>query len=330
MSTLGIDHGTRAVRFYVEPEGVRFELSREEILRKPVLEFIDKRFPLKEIELVGLTYSMGDGIDKITDIRRVKNRGVLQKTTGKFVGGGTRVYDTIKKSKLNAVVIPGLHRGINALDPRFRALYSHCASAEKVSLTYHAYLETGAKNFVVSDIGSNTVTIGVKDSRFFGAIDACLGAIGMYHGPLDLKAIRDVDAGKTTANEAFYSAGAIKIYPAKSPRDILEPNNEKAKLALDSLILSAKMEIMSFTAEISPEALIITGEFGSHDSVFGPLKKALSGKAPVYKIDGYSAAMGSAEIARDVLRGKRDFLGIGADYGKKLERFKYGPKIELS
>lgn len=314
MSTLGIDHGTRAVRFYVEPNGVFFELSREKILKKPVLKYIGEHFPLSEIELVGLTYSMGDRLNKITDIRRVRNRGVLQKTTGKFVGGGTKVYDAIKMSKLDAVVIPGLHRGIATLDPRFKSLYSHCASAEKVSLTYHAHVETGAKNFIVCDIGSNTVTIGVKDSKFFGAVDACLGAIGMHHGPLDLQAIRDVDDGKTTANEAFYSSGATKIYPAASPLEILEPKKRAAKLALDSLILSAKMEITSFTVEIDPEVIVITGEFGVHNNVYSVLKKSLNDKAKVYKINGYSAAVGSAEIARDVLTGKRDFLGIKADF----------------
>ncbi|MFQ5815219.1 MAG: methanogenesis marker 12 protein [Candidatus Hydrothermarchaeaceae archaeon] len=314
MSTLGIDHGTRAVRFYVEPEGLRFEMGREEILEKSALELIDGRFPLDDIELVCLTYSMGDGIEKITDIRRVKNRGVLRKTTGAFIGGGTKVYDEIRGSKLKAVVIPGLHRGITALDPRFRALYSHCASAEKVSLAYHAHLETGARNLIVSDVGSNTVTIGIKDSKFFGAVDACLGAIGMYHGPMDLQAIRDVDDGKTTANKAFYSSGVTKIYSAASPRDVLEPKNEEAKLALESLILSVEMEIASFSAEISPEAIVITGEFGVHDNVYSVLEDSLSSKAMVHRIDGYSAAMGSAEIARDVLGGKKDFLGLDVDY----------------
>ncbi len=314
MSTLGIDHGTRAVRFYVEPEGLRFEIGREEVLETSVLELIEERFSLEEIDLVGLTYSMGDGLDKITDINKVEDRGVLRKTTGAFVGGGTKVYDEINNSKLKAVVIPGLHREISALDPRFRALYSHCASSEKVSLSYHAHLETGARNLIVSDVGSNTVTIGIKDSRFFGAVDACLGATGMYHGPLDLQAIRDVDDGKTTANNAFYSAGATKMYQASSPLDILEPKGGEAELALKSLILAAEMEIASFFTEISPEAIVITGEFGVHDNIYTALEKSLGGKAKMYKINGYSAAEGSAKIASDVLEGKKDFLGIGVDF----------------
>jgi len=314
VSILGIDHGTRAIRFYVEPEGLRFEMGREEILENSVLEFIGKKFHIHEIELVGLTYSMGDGLSKITDIRKVKERGVLRKTTGAYIGGGTKVYDEIKNSGLNAIVIPGLHRGIKALDPRFRALYSHCASSEKVSLAYHSHLKTGAGNLIVSDVGANTVTIGIKDSRFFGAMDACLGAIGMHHGPLDLHALREVDEGKTTANQAFYSSGAVKMYQGATPHDILDPKDEKAKLALKSLILAIKMEITSLFSEISPEAIVITGEFGAHDSVYDPLEKSLRGRSQIYRIDGYSAAIGSAEIARDILEGKNDFLGIGVDY----------------
>ncbi|MFH1773391.1 MAG: methanogenesis marker 12 protein [Methanobacteriota archaeon] len=311
-STLGIDHGTQAVRFCILPERIFFEIDRKKLLKVPVLDEIKKHFPLEKIKLVGLTYSMGDGINKITDIRKVKNRGVQEEKTGEYIGGGTRVFDEIAASRLRAVVIPGLHRGIEILDPRFRALYSHCASAEKVSLSHHCYLEVNKKisvqNLIISDISSNTVTIGIREGKFFGAIDACLGAVGLLHGPLDLEAIRKTDAGKTSANEAFYSSGAAKIY--KNPEGILNPKNSKARLALESLILSAKMEISSFLGEIEPEAIVITGSAGVHKNVFARLKKSLEKIAPVFKINGYAAAIGSAEIARDILLGKREFLGI--------------------
>jgi putative methanogenesis marker protein 12 len=275
---------------------------------------VEKHFPLEEIEMVGVTYSMGDGIDKITDIRRVKNRGVREEKAGRYVGGGTKVFDEVTSSGMRAVVIPGLHKGVAALDPRFRALYSHCASAEKVSLAYHCYLrlnrERDAHNLIISDISSNTVTIAIKDGRFFGAIDACLGAVGLHHGPLDLEALRKVDSGEITANKAFYSSGAVKI-SGSSPEDILEGKDAGARLSLEALIMSAKMEALSLLGEIDPDAFVVTGLAGIHKNVFDPLKEALGRFAPVFKINGYAAAMGSAEIARDVLRGRRDFLGIG-------------------
>jgi putative methanogenesis marker protein 12 len=257
---------------------------------------------------------MGDGISKITDIRRVRNRGVLKGKAGEAVGIGSRIYDEIASSGLRAVVIPGLHRGVEALDSRFRALYSHCASAEKVSLGYHSYLKVKAENLIISDISSNTVTIGIKEGRFLGAMDACLGASGLVHGPLDLEALRRVDQGAITANEAFYSAGVSKIAKGKDLDGILDPKSEAQKLALRALIMSAQMEINGFLALIEPDAFVITGWAGVREGIFKVMKDAFEKFAPVYRVDSYAAAKGSAEIARDVLRGRRDFLGIKADF----------------
>lgn len=318
MSVMGIDHGTEGVRFCVLPENILFELDRREVLHVSVLKEIEDHFPIKDIELVGLAYSMGDGISHITGIKKVENRGVLEKTTGKYVGGGTKVYDEIAGSGLEAVVIPGLHRGIQVIDPRFRALYSHMGASDKVSLSYHSYLRVNedldASNIIICDISSNTVTIAIKNGRFFGAIDACLGAAGLSHGPLDLEAIRKIDAVEMTANEAFYSSGVKKISKTEKAKEILDADAEDLKLAREALVLSARMEIVSFLGEIKPDAFVITGSAGVHKNVFGPLKESLEGTAHVFKINGYTAAMGSAEIARDVLAGRQDFLGIGVDY----------------
>lgn len=318
MSVLGIDHGTRGVRFCILPENILFELDRRAVLSVSVLKEIADHFPLKDIELVGLTYSMGDGISDITNIKKVKNRGVLQKKTGRYVGGGTKVYDEIAESGLDAVVIPGLHKNTPVIDPRFRALYSHMGASEKVSLAYNAYLrvdeDMSAGNIIISDISSNTVTIAIKEGIFFGAIDACLGAPGITHGPLDLEAIRRIDSGELSANEAFYTSGIAKIAKTENPKEMLNSDEEDMKLAREAIVLGARMEIISFLGEIKPDAFVITGSAGVHKNIFGPLKRSLGGTARVFKINGFSAAMGSAQIARDILVGKRDFLGIGVDY----------------
>lgn len=264
--------------------------------------------------MVALTYSMGDAINKITSIQKVRNRGVLPGKAGEATGVGRRVYDEIASSGLRAVVIPGLHRGVKALDPRFRALYSHCASAEKVSLCYHAYLKTRAENLIVSDVSSNTVTIGIKDGRFLGAIDACLGAPGLYHGPLDLEALRSVDAGALRANEAFSRGGVTKIQGVRDAGRVLRPSDERDRLALEALVMSVEMEIRGFLGLLRPEAIVITGWAGVSGGVYEKLKTALGGVARVYRLNSYAAAKGGAEIARDVMKGKRDFLGIPVEF----------------
>jgi putative methanogenesis marker protein 12 len=315
MSFLGMDHGTREIRFYLIPENAGFSVPRSKAAREGVLQEIERRVELAKIELAGITYSMGDALTAITRIDKVKNRGVLPGGgAGEHVGGGTRAYDELAASGIKAVVIPGLHRNIASLDERMRALYSHMASAEKVSIAYDAYLkvkrELGAKSFIVSDISSNTVSVAVKSGRIIGAIDACLGAIGIFHGPLDLEAIRRIDRGEVTAGEAFSRAGAVKIYPFSDLREILEPKNERAKLALNALVLSVEMEIRSLTALVEPEAIVITGGAGVNDAVFSRLAERLRELAPVLRTDEYSAARGSAEIARAVYEGEREILGI--------------------
>lgn len=295
------------------PEKLSFEIPRKKGQRFSVIREIERVISLEKLELVGLTYSMGDAINKITSIQRVKNRGVLPGKAGEATGVGRRVYDEIASSGLRAVVIPGLHRNVAALDPRFRALYSHCASAEKVSLCYHAYLRTRAENLIVSDVSSNTVTIGIKDGRFLGAVDACLGAPGLFHGPLDLEALRSVDAGLLKANEAFSRGGVTKISGAEDAKRVLKPKDERDKLALEALVMSVLMEIYGFLSLLTPEAIVITGWAGVSSSVYERLRASLEDVAPVHRLNGYAAAKGSAEIARDIIAGKKDFLGILVD-----------------
>lgn len=305
ISTLGIDHGTRAIRAAVLPDGEFFEIERYRARKVSIMDEVRDN-----IDLIGLSYSMGDGIDGITPSTDVANRGQKEETTGEYVGGGTNVFDEVAASEVPAVLIPGLHRGITCLDPRFRALYSHMASAEKVAIGYHAYLETGAEDMVIADISSNTVTIGIKDGHFFGAMDACLGAPGILHGPLDLEAIRRIDSGEVTANKAFYQAGIGRIARTWDFTEILTGKTDEAKEAMDALILAARMEVMGFIDVIRPDVIVITGGGGVADSVFEPLKESLEAHGEVIKVGVYSAALGASEIARDILAGRKDFLGI--------------------
>jgi len=316
MSFLGMDHGTREVRFYLIPEGVGFGVPRRVAAERGVIQEIERRVELSRIVLAGIAHGMGDAISAITPAERVPGRGVAPGSAGERTGGGERAYDELT-SRLRAVVIPGLHRGVECLDERMRALYSHMASAEKVSIAYDAYLrvrsELGAESFIVSDISSNTVSIAVDGGKITGAVDACLGAIGMLHGPLDLEAMRRIDSGELSANEAFSRAGAVKIREFSEFEEILVPRDERARLALRALLLSVEMEIRSLVALVEPEVVVLTGSAGVHDSVFHALERRLRGLAPVLRIDGYSAARGSAEIARAVHEGEREILGIKVD-----------------
>lgn len=287
---IGIDHGTTAMRFST---GTReFKISREEARHFSAGD-LTRLSPLDEIEGIAVCYSMGDGIPAITDIRKVQNRGVISREgAGKHIGGGTRVYDEIKASNLPAVVIPGLHRA-SPTDPRFKA-YSHQASPEKIGILYEVSHDLG-EDVVVCDASSNTVTLLVTGGRITGAFDACIFAPGTQHGALDVDAIRRIDRGETTANDAFLHAGVDYTVPPD--------------LKVGTMAMFAAMECAAMLL-VNPGAKVALA--GSMAPVIAPeVETLLSRKVAVY--DEWCAARGLARIARDVFAGATGILGLAVE-----------------
>ena len=220
-------------------------------------------------------------------------------------------------------MIPGLHKDSDSLDKLFRAAYSHQASPEKVSISYNAFKQTGWSNFIVADISSNSVDILIENGKIKGAIDACLGAMGVVHGPLDLEMIRDIDEGKSSANESFSHAGAIKIAEidgkvANMKNQLLDnykDGDEKAKLAIDTLIMTVAMEIagLELVCENDIDGIVLTGSIGSATEPFNfkdEINKYCKNKYDLKIISSESGAIGAAQIAMDVYNGGKEILGI--------------------
>jgi putative methanogenesis marker protein 12 len=330
MVFVGMDHGTTGVSFTIlAKEPIHFKIGRDELSKGSIsaLEQLNKRINLKSIDLMAITYAMGDGINSITPIDKVKDRGILSMDgAGKVTGGGTAVYDEIAMSTIPTIVIPGIHRNTECLDPRFKAAYSHHASSEKISICYNAYLETGFDNMIVSDISSNTVSILIENGNICGAMDACLGAMGVVHGPLDLEMIREIDEDKKTANECFSRAGAVKIADidtkvSMAKEELLKRylnGDENSELAFKTMVMTILMEIYGLAGILSPklEGIVLTGSFGSMEqpyNFFNAIKNGLKNLAPVVKLPPTSGSIGSAQIAKAVFEGKRDILGIKVD-----------------
>ena len=325
MITVGIDHGTSGIKVCIRNDGRNtfFVLSRREMVDKSFIEELSKYVDPNSIDLISVCYSMGDGIDRILPIEKVKNRGVISiEGAGEKIGGGTKVFDEIKESNIPAVVIPGLHRGIKCLDRRFRALYSHIASPEKLCMAYCAYKTFKLKDFILSDISSNTVTLIVRDGRVFGGFDACIGAVGLLHGPIDLEMIREIDSKKITANEAFSTGGIIKIIKDRyrGVENTLEEllrcykRDERCTLAVESLILSVAMEISALMILNPSRNVVLTGSLANIKEFAIPerLKEYIDGN--FYLLEGESGALGGALIAEDILKGVRNVLGVEVDY----------------
>lgn len=327
MVFVGMDHGTTGVSFTVLNDNpVHFKIGRDELSSGDVsaLEELSKRVELDSIQLMAITYAMGDGISKITPLDKVKDRGILSiEGAGKVTGGGTAVYEEIENSGIPTVLIPGLHKDTPPMDPRFRAAYSHHASAEKVSICYNAHLETGFENFIVSDISSNTVSLLLENGKIRGAVDACLGSMGIVHGPLDLEMIRDIDEGLRTANQCFSRAGAVKVAGIDErvahAKDVLleryKKGDPKAELALETMLLTIVMEIWGLAgiAQEEIEGVVLTGSVGSMQEpydFYSALKEKVQGIGKVVMLPPTSGSLGSAQIARAVFVGKKHILGI--------------------
>ena len=330
MVFIGMDHGTTGISFCImNDEGNVediFKIGREESKRGEVsaIDEISKRCNLEEVKLMAVTYAMGDGFNQILPLDKVENRGILSiEGAGKVTGGGTSVFTEIEESKIPAVMIPGLHKDSASLDKLFRAAYSHQASPEKVSISYNALKETGWSNFIVADISSNSVDILVEDEKIKGAMDACVGAMGIIHGPIDLKMIREIDEGLITANDAFSHAGACKIADVDDKvafvKDIIlegyKKGDESSKLAIDTLIMTVAMEIGGLITVSSNEieGIVLTGSIGSAKEPFdfeSEINKYFKNRYPLKIISKESGAIGAAQIAFDIYGGKKEILGI--------------------
>jgi putative methanogenesis marker protein 12 len=287
---LGIDHGTTAMRFATGSGA--FKLSRPDACAFD-LAALDRLGPIGSIEGCALCYSMGDGISAITPIERVVNRGVVSREgAGEHIGGGTRVFDVMAASGIPTVVVPGLHRG-SPTDPRFKA-YSHQTSPEKLGIAYGAVLEHGP-DVVVADVSSNTVSLLVRDGVVVGAFDACVFAPGMRHGALDVDAIRRIDRGEETANQAFLHAGVAYTMPES--------------VQLEAIAMFAAMECAALLLLAPNATVVLAGSLAPlvADGVAGLLDR------PVAVGDEWAAAEGLTLIARDVFGGADEILGIPVD-----------------
>ncbi len=330
MVFIGMDHGTTGISFCIMSHDGDiidiFKIDREDSKsgRVSAIEELAKRIDLKTVKLMAITYAMGDGFNRILPIDKVKDRGILSiGGAGKVTGGGTSVFSELENSGIPTVMIPGLHKDSDSLDELFNAAYSHQASPEKVSISYNALKETGWKNYIVADISSNSVDILVEDGKIRGAIDACLGAMGVVHGPIDLEMIRDIDEGKRTANECFSHAGAVKIAgidgKVANMKDQLLENyakgDKKAKLAIDTLIMTVAMEIagLDIVCEKEIEGIVLTGSIGSATEPFNfedEINAYFKNRYELKVISKESGAIGAAQIAMDVYNGEKEILGI--------------------
>ena len=315
---IGVDHGTTAIRFATE-EGRCWSMTRQDASRlstEEMVKAISHSMDVDRVDLLALSYSMGDGLTKIVRLQDAPNRGLIsQDGAGLHVGGGTRVFEAILASGWPAILLPGIHRGSD-IDPRLR-VFSHGMSPEKVGLAYGVF-KGKSSSFIVCDASSNTVTFAVLEGRIVGAIDAPIFAPGLTQGPLDVQAIRDVDSKLITANSAFTRGG---ILPKWGRSSLEECSLEEREMALESLALFAAMEVAALLVlcrdrgSEKPDIFLA----GSPAARIEPLVSALLGRRAGV-LDRCAAAQGCALIAKDVYGGAEEIIGIGVENERDIRK----------
>ncbi len=143
------------------------------------------------------------------------------------------------------------------------------------------------------------------------AIDAPIFAPGLLQGPLDVQAIRDVDSGKLTANQAF-NWGGILSKMKRMGLDQCSP--EERHLAMETLALFAAMEMAALLVLCRDRGLECPQLFlaGSPAREIEPRVSAHLDRR-VVPLERSAAAQGCARIAEDVFAGKENILGIAVD-----------------
>ncbi len=118
---------------------------------------------------------------------------------------------------------------------------------------------------------------------------------GSLHGALDVDAIRRIDAGECTANEAFQHAGVNFSLPEKE--------------RMRSVAMFAAMECAALLLLNNRAHVALAGSLAP---VIAPEVKALLGR-DVAVFDEWCASRGLVRIARDVFCGKTEILGLDVD-----------------
>jgi hypothetical protein len=114
----------------------------------------------------------------------------------------------------------------------------------------------------------------------------------MLHGALDVNAIRRIDEGEMTANEAFQHAGVRYTLPEEA---------RNTALALFSAMECAALQILNRGARIALS--------GSDAKKVAPeIQQLIQQDVAVY--DEWCAARGLSRIARSVFGGEQNILGL--------------------
>ncbi|WP_123537294.1 hypothetical protein [Halosimplex salinum] len=316
---VGIDHSTTGIKVAgVGDDGeltTAFRIDRRNVdTAESVLEKLDERIGLSEVSLATITYAFGDAIATVEGIEQVPNRGVTDLVGLDYgTGAGATVFDRLRDSDVPAVVLPGVHRGLDTLHEFFRH-YSTLAGADKVASIRYA-LERFASEFGHSGTfiwvcASSSCMAGlVCDGRLKGFFHW----VGPVHGWPDPEAIRR--GVESDFENVFMQCGLV---PRRGD-DLTEVHDISDPDLLESVYWSAIQNVYAlypFARELGADgldAVVLSGRLMRREQPF-PLGRRVYEScldlAPVRFAEPYTSAQGAALVAKDVATGADHVLGI--------------------
>jgi hypothetical protein len=315
---VGIDHSTTGIKVACTGEDgelrTAFLIDRRDLETvEETLAILDDRVGLSRITLATITYAFGNAIDEIEAIERVPNRGVTDLVGLDYgTGAGAAVFDRLREADVPAVVLPGVHRGLDTLHDYFRH-YSVLAGADKVASMRYALERVRADfgpmgTFIWACASSSCMAGLVCNGRLAGFFHW----VGPVHGWPDPQAVRR--AAESGFDDVFMQCGLV----ARREDDLTEVHDITDPELLELVSLAAIQNVyalypFALTLDEGLDAVALSGRLMRREQPF-PVGRRVYERcvdlAPVRFVEPYASAHGAALVAKDVADGADHVLGI--------------------
>ncbi|MCE8429348.1 MAG: DUF1464 family protein [Candidatus Methanoperedens sp.] len=312
---IGIDPGTKSFDFCgLEDDKIILDISvsTKDIMRDP--DLISNIIMDSNIDLAVGPSGFGIPVKRIEDIgeKDMFLMSLIRKCDKKSVLGMRNSIARMKEHRLPVFFIPGVihlqtvpdYRKFNKID---------MGTADKLCCTALGIRDQAKRHrknydrtsFIMLEMGYGyTAAIAVYNGKIVDGIGGSSGNIGFLSmGCMDAELAYLLDGFD---KELIFKGGVATL--ARDPEELV--NNETAK---NAYIEGAVKNILSLTASVKPEEILVSGRISKVSGVLQELKKRLD-MAPVRKVDGFhtknvkEAAEGAALIANGLAGGKYEPL----------------------
>lgn len=312
---IGIDPGTKSFDFCgLDDDRVILDksVSTEDILHDP--ELISDMIIETGAELVVGPSGYGIPVAAVSDVgeREMFLMSLIKKGDKKSFLGMRNSINRLKKKGLPVYFIPGIihlptvpdHRKINKID--MGTADKLCCAAlgvrDEALRENKNYNET---SFIMLEMGFGyTAAIAVKDGRIVDGIGGSSGNIGyLSMGSMDAELAYLLGGFD---KELIFRGGVATI--SEDPEGLMENSN-----ALNAYLEGAIKDVLSLTASVKPDVILVSGRMSKVRGIFDELKGRLE-SWQVRRLEGFDtmnvkeAAQGAALIASGLAGGTYEEL----------------------